>query len=109
MSGAWLIRRWNDPRWLWARFHFASVPVWTLTFGASTHYIVGFATYLGMRRSSPHRHWSTLLRRSQAPARATIADDQIRAAASYRADESDFRTQAYGAQTEGFFETPLAL
>jgi hypothetical protein len=47
MSGAWLIRRWNDPRWLWARFHLASLPVWTLTFAASTRYIDGFATYLG--------------------------------------------------------------
>jgi hypothetical protein len=46
MSGAWLIRRWNDPRWMWARIHLASLPVWALTFAASTRYIDGFATYL---------------------------------------------------------------
>lgn len=46
MSGVWLIRRWNDPCWRWARFHLASLPVWIVTFAASTRYIDGFATYL---------------------------------------------------------------
>jgi hypothetical protein len=46
LSGAWLLRRWNDPQLTWARFQLASLPVWALTFAASTRYIEGFSTYL---------------------------------------------------------------
>jgi hypothetical protein len=46
MAGAWLVRRWKDPRLVWARFQLASLPVWIVTFAASTRYIEGFSTYL---------------------------------------------------------------
>jgi hypothetical protein len=38
-------RRWPDG--LWARFHLAALPVWFLSFAASTRYIEGFTVYLG--------------------------------------------------------------
>jgi hypothetical protein len=46
VSAAWLIRHRNDPKWAWARFHLASLPVWGLAFAVSTRYIEGSATYL---------------------------------------------------------------
>jgi hypothetical protein len=46
VAGAWLVRRWKDPRLVWARFQLASLPVWIVTFAASTRYIEGFSTYL---------------------------------------------------------------
>src|SRR5712671_1790462 len=46
VAGAWLLRRWNDPQLVWGRFQLASLPVWALTFAASTRYIEGFSTYL---------------------------------------------------------------
>ena len=46
ISGIWLFRGWKDSRLTWARFHLASLPVWALTFAASTRYIEGFTVYL---------------------------------------------------------------
>jgi hypothetical protein len=45
MSAIWLMRRWKDPRALWARFHAWSFPAWFVTYAASTRYVEGASTY----------------------------------------------------------------
>jgi len=47
IAGIWLSAHWRDGRWTWGRFHLASLPVWAVTFAASTRYIEGFSVYLG--------------------------------------------------------------
>ena len=47
VAGAWLAIRRNNPRLIWPRFHLVSLPVWAVTFAASTRYIEGFSVYLG--------------------------------------------------------------
>ena len=42
-----LVWRGTASRFLWGRFHLASLPVWAVTFAASTRYIEGFSVYLG--------------------------------------------------------------
>ena len=44
-SAVWLMRRWKDPRALWARFHILSFPAWFATYAASTRYVEGTSTY----------------------------------------------------------------
>lgn len=46
ISAVWLTRRWDDGRAVWARFHIASLPVWFVTYAATTRYIEGFSVYL---------------------------------------------------------------
>ena len=46
ISAIWLMRRWADPRAVWARLHIASLPVWFLSFAATTRYIEGVSVYL---------------------------------------------------------------
>jgi hypothetical protein len=46
MSAIWLTRRWTDPRAVWARLHIVSLPVWFMTYAATTRYIEGFTVYL---------------------------------------------------------------
>jgi hypothetical protein len=47
IAGLRLLRRWNGGDLTWGRFHLASLPVWFLSFAASTRYIEGFTVYLG--------------------------------------------------------------
>jgi hypothetical protein len=42
-----LAARRNEPRAVWPRFLLASLPVWLVTFAATTRYIEGFTVYLG--------------------------------------------------------------
>jgi hypothetical protein len=46
MAGAWLIHRWKDPRFTWARWHLASLPAWFVTYAMMSRYIEGFSVYL---------------------------------------------------------------
>jgi hypothetical protein len=57
IAGAWLVKRWKDSRLIWARFHLASLPVWALTFAASTRYIEGFTVYLSYATIVAARLW----------------------------------------------------
>ena len=47
VAGAGLALRRNDLRLIWPRFQLLSLPVWIVTFAASTRYIEGFSVYLG--------------------------------------------------------------
>jgi hypothetical protein len=47
MASTVLYRRRGIGQLTWARFHLASLPIWILTYAASTRYIQGFSVYLG--------------------------------------------------------------
>ena len=46
MSATWLTRHWANRRAVWARLHIASLPIWFVTYAATTRYIEGFSVYL---------------------------------------------------------------
>lgn len=47
LAGLWLAARRNDERAIWPGLQLVSLPVWLITFAASTRYIEGVTVYLG--------------------------------------------------------------
>jgi hypothetical protein len=47
IAGIMLCRRTGNGQLTWGRFHLASLPLWILTFAASTRYMDGLTVYLG--------------------------------------------------------------